>query len=152
MCTKWYLAERTMRKYLTRKSKFSIFSLTKTPPDLYTIFYNMLPLHSVEIQEILCHAKYFLSNQFIVQFFSKTLIWRKICEKTVAVKFRNFQCTVWKLREFSFTHFWLLNNVLKSWFDEIFFLVFPQCTVQCALTVRNKQKFTPTKKFVKSTI
>ena len=39
-------------------------------------------------------SKFFSSNQFRVKFFKlsiKTLIWRKSCEKTVAVKFRNFQ-------------------------------------------------------------
>ena len=54
-----------------------------------------LCFHSVEKQEILCHVNFFLSNQFIVMFFSKKLIWRIFCEKTVAKKFRNFHSTVW---------------------------------------------------------
>ena len=33
---------------------------------------------------------FFSSKWFTVKFFSKTLIWRKMCEKTVALKFRNF--------------------------------------------------------------
>ena len=51
----------------------------------------------------------FPSNQFIVKFFSKTLIWRNFCEKIVAVKFRNFHSTVrtlWKKRNFTLTLFW----------------------------------------------
>ena len=52
--------------------------------------------HSVEKREIHCHANFFLSNQFIVKFFSKTLIWRNFCTKTVAVQFRNFHSvTLW---------------------------------------------------------
>ena len=35
-----------------------------------------------------CHAKLFSSNQF---YSKRLIIWRKICEKTVAVKFSNFQ-------------------------------------------------------------
>ena len=35
-------------------------------------------------------CNFFPSNQFVVKFFSKTLIWRNFCEKTVAMKFRNF--------------------------------------------------------------
>ena len=46
--------------------------------------------NSVEKREIHCHANLFPSNQFIVKLFSKTLIWRNFCEKTVAVKFLNF--------------------------------------------------------------
>ena len=42
-------------------------------------------LSSVKKREI-----FFSSNQFSVKFFTNKLIWRKICEKTVAVKFRNF--------------------------------------------------------------
>ena len=52
----------------------------------------------MEKLEIHCH-KFFPSNQFIVKFFSKTLICRNICQKTVAVKLRNFNSvngTVWK--------------------------------------------------------
>ena len=37
---------------------------------------------------------FFPSNQFIVKFFSKTLIWRNFCEKTVALKFRNFHSVI----------------------------------------------------------
>ena len=33
---------------------------------------------------------FFSSNRFTVKYFSKTLIWRKFCVKTVAVKFRDF--------------------------------------------------------------
>ena len=51
---------------------------------------HCLPKHSVEKREIHCHANFFPSNQFIAKFFSKTLIWRNFCEKTMAVKFRNF--------------------------------------------------------------
>ena len=47
-------------------------------------------VHSVEKQEIRCHANFLSSNQFRVNFFSKKLIWRNFCEKIVAVKFRNF--------------------------------------------------------------
>ena len=40
--------------------------------------------HRVEKRAIHCHTKLiFSSNQFTVQFFSKTLIWRKICKKSV---------------------------------------------------------------------
>ena len=46
--------------------------------------------HIVEKQEIHCHTKIFTSNKLTVRFFSKTLIWRKFCEKTVAVNFRKF--------------------------------------------------------------
>ena len=41
--------------------------------------------------------KFFPSNQFAVKFFSKTLIWRKFCEKTLTVKFRNFHTEIFKL-------------------------------------------------------
>ena len=51
---------------------------------------GVLQCHSVEKREIHCHANFFPSNQFIVKFFSKTLIWRNFCEKIVAVKFCNF--------------------------------------------------------------
>ena len=47
-------------------------------------------LHSVEKREIHCHANFFPSMQFIVKFFSKTLIWRNFGEKRVTVKSRNF--------------------------------------------------------------
>ena len=50
--------------------------------------------HSVEKRKIHCHAKFFSLNQFTVKFFIKTLIWRKICEITMAVKFRF--STVWQ--------------------------------------------------------
>ena len=38
----------------------------------------------VEKRESHCHANIFPSNQFVVKFFSKTLIWRNFCEKTMA--------------------------------------------------------------------
>ena len=55
---------------------------------------------------------FFPLNQFIVKFFSKTLIWRNFCERSV-YKFRNFHSccavlcdtTVWKFRKFSLTLF-----------------------------------------------
>ena len=45
--------------------------------------------------------KFFSSNQFRLKLFSKKLLSRKFCEKTVAVKFCNFH-TVFKTYEFSF--------------------------------------------------
>ena len=52
--------------------------------------YFILPhhLHSVEKREIHCHANFFPSNQVIVKFCSKTLIWRNFCEKKMTVFFR----------------------------------------------------------------
>ena len=74
------------------------------------------PRHSVEKWEIHCHANFFTSNQFIVKFFSKTLIWRNFCDKTVAVKFRNFQCarTLWSLRNLCITIFWKISMKTTS--------------------------------------
>ena len=46
--------------------------------------------HIVEKREIHCQANFFPSNQFIVNFLSKTLLWRNFCGKIVAVKFCNF--------------------------------------------------------------
>ena len=61
------------------------FSLARVK---FSFFHTFCEMH----REIHCHAK-FSSNQFAVKFFSKTLIWRKICKKkTVAVKFSNFHC------------------------------------------------------------
>ena len=53
-------------------------------------FFNLEETKSVEKPEIHCHANFFPSNQFVVKFVSKTLIWRNFCEKTVAVKLRHF--------------------------------------------------------------
>ena len=78
------------------------------------------------------------SNQFIVKFFSKTLIWRNFCEKTVAEKFRNFHSV--KITEI-YSHTFLAKFswkcrfygiLLNGWFVEIFFAVrkfflFPRC-------------------------
>ena len=51
---------------------------------------------------------FFPSNQFIVKFFSKTLIWRNFCEKTVALKFRNFHSVSVEITGIlsHLTHFW----------------------------------------------
>ena len=73
--------------------------------------------------------KYFTSNQLTVKFFSKTLIWRIFCEKTVAVNFRNYHTVrtlLWKLWNFTVTVFIqnfcqinvLLKNFTVNWFDE----------------------------------
>ena len=44
----------------------------------------------MEKREIHCHANFFPSNQFRVNFFSKTLVRQKFCEKSVAVKSCDF--------------------------------------------------------------
>ena len=58
---------------------------------------------------------FFPLNQFIVKFFSKTLIWRNFCEKTMAVKFRDFHCV--KKREIHCHTNYFSSNLVKSWFD-----------------------------------
>ena len=45
--------------------------------------------HTVEKREFYCHTNFFPWNQFIVKLFSKTLLWRNFCEKTMAAKFQN---------------------------------------------------------------
>ena len=45
--------------------------------------------HSVEKRNLL-PCNFFPSNQFILKFLCKTLIWLNFCEKTGAVKFPNF--------------------------------------------------------------
>ena len=70
------------------------------------------------LQKIHCHAKFFPSNQFIVKFFSKMLIWRNFCEKTVAVKFRDFHSVNW-LHEI----FFRLDKIVRfsTLFKQFFF-------------------------------
>ena len=57
--------------------------------------------------------KFFSSNWFTVKFFSKTLIWRNFCERTVAVKSRNFHSTVWKFRKITPTPIFPSNHFCK---------------------------------------
>ena len=61
---------------------------------------------------------------FRLKFFSKTLIWRKICEKTVTVKFRNFH-TVLATQRGTFIIFLPLiftwNQRIHCFFKEFFF-------------------------------
>ena len=86
------------RKNISSNHLFGNFFTIKVA---FKIFFSKmreseLPHHSsVEKREIHCHANFFPSNQFIVNFFSKTLIWRNFCGKIVAVKFWNFHsvCT-----------------------------------------------------------
>ena len=62
--------------------------------------------------------KFFPSNQFAVKFFSKTLIWRKFCEKTLTVKF--LISTLWSSNWMEWTQFWIAklyshkNNFVKT--------------------------------------
>ena len=73
---------------------------------------NFRNFHSV--CAIHCHANFFPSNQSVANFFSKTLIWRIFCEKTVAVRFSNFHKNSVKLIRFArFLHCWLSSrNIL----------------------------------------
>ena len=74
-------------------------------------------------------TQFFSSNWFTVKFFSKTLIWRKICEKIVAaVKLCIAQCgnygnllSLFYGKNFVKVTFLLRNHVLDRWFDEFFF-------------------------------
>ena len=74
-----------------------------------TKFFSILTSHSVEKREIHCHANFFRQTNL--------LIWRNFCEKTVAVKFRNFYRlhlhTVWKTKKFSLTKFFLWNQLFS---------------------------------------
>ena len=54
------------------------------------LYLQTVASHSVEKREIPCQSNFSTSNQFIVKFFSKTLIDGIFAKKTVAVKFRNF--------------------------------------------------------------
>ena len=57
---------------------------------------------------------FFPSNQFVIKFFSKMLIWRNFCDKTVAAKFRNFHsvhCAVGDLKISFFTKFLLISTL-----------------------------------------
>ena len=84
-------------------------------------------------REIHCHTNFFLLNWFTVEvnFLSKPLIWRKTCEKTVAlaVKCRNFDTvrnfhTVMQSRIQIFTLYWKISSnctigrAFFNWFDE----------------------------------
>ena len=66
-----------------------------------------------------------LSRQinFIVKFFSKTLIWRNFCEKTVAVKFQNFHSVMQqsdqKLKNFREINFDYFSVIFTQKFREI---------------------------------
>ena len=55
---------------------------------------------------------FFSSNQFMAKFFSKTLIWRNFCGKTVAVKFRNFHSVCRRLKYISWNQFstWFISQ------------------------------------------
>ena len=105
------------------------------------------PHHSVEKRKIHCHTYYFSSNHFRVKFFSKTLIWRKICEKTVALKFRNFHTVLhgflcekiaWNQRihcffkEFFFSFSWSKNK----------FFAFSHCAKRKLYILWKLRKFT----------
>ena len=90
------------------------------------------PRHSVEKWEIHCHANFFTSNQFIVKFFSKTLIWRNFCDKTVAVKFQNFPQYEGKIRENEQQNFcFFLISRKKSW----------NCVTQLFMTLNSRKNY-----------
>ena len=67
--------------------------------------------------------QFFPSNQFIVKFFSKTLIWRNFCEKTVAVKFRNFH----SVRAHCRSHTQYINYGGEKFRESIFVVLFHTC-------------------------
>ena len=75
-------------RYLLKKSLNSCFD------EIFLIESN------VEKREILYHEIILSSNQITVQFFSQPLIWRKFCEKKVAVKFSNFHTALWHNHDF----------------------------------------------------
>ena len=81
---------------------------------------TVLP-HSVEKREILSHQKNISSNQLFSNLFSKTVTFTKFLLKIRESKFFIFpQCvTVWKLREFSLTHFWQKFRESNSFAKEI---------------------------------
>ena len=67
---------------------------------------------------------FFSSNWFTVKFFSKTLIWRKNCEKPVAVKFCHFHtvvyCTYIGIAKITKSYFHSFSkNFVKSIFSQI---------------------------------
>ena len=99
----------------------------------------------MEKREIHCHEILFSWNQFTVKFFNKSLIWRKINEKTVAIKFRNFRsvaqhtlqkftliCISQIIREFNAfsnrLHYMMLSRNFSFLVSEKSTLIFPlQC-------------------------
>ena len=79
-------------------------------------------VHSLEKQKITAKQIFFRQTKIIVNFFSKTLIWRNFCGKTVAVKFRNFHsvCVVaWNIfPEINFQHDLLVKKLFSRNFCE----------------------------------
>ena len=61
----------------------SRFDFTEKSVWIFTVEKTKIHCHD-------CHANFFPSNQLLVMFFSKTLIWRNFSVTIVAVKFRNF--------------------------------------------------------------
>ena len=118
-----------------KKSSNQLFSncsktvdLTKFSPNLSVSKFPQFShcgVHTVENRKIHCHANFFPSNHSIVKFFSKMLIWRNFCEKTLAVKFCDFHSVVCR-RCASILHCekkrFVKSNFMKSksWFDAKF--------------------------------
>ena len=76
-------------------SRFFGKNFVKTTFSLKKLLKNWFDEIFLGERNALPHASFFPSNQFIVKFFAKSLIWRNFCGKTVAVKFRNFH-SVWR--------------------------------------------------------
>ena len=73
-----------------------------------TVIQKFRKLHNVVCGKTInsLHAGFFPSNQFIVKFFYKTLIWRNFCEK-----FRNFHSVVWKNKKFMYYHWKIFSQI-----------------------------------------
>ena len=72
------------------KASFSTFQAKEQKNWFHEIFFHEMRVnfsHSVEKRKIHCHAKFFSSNQLRVKLFSKSLIWRKICEKNCGMAY-----------------------------------------------------------------
>ena len=102
-------------------------------------------------------------NSVIFSLYKTQLPVNSLLSKTAAIAILSYVFTLWKLREFSLTHFSknfvnvtvLLNKLLKSWFDEIFFgerefLVFPQCGLVTKAQCGNDLIFLSLRFYVKS--
>ena len=76
----FYSKNVTFTKFLPKSVRvISVIATLRFP---YTLLRT-----SVEKREIHCHVNFFRQiNLYLVKFFSKTLIWRNFCEKTLAVQ------------------------------------------------------------------